>query len=223
MTARTSSSSETNFAQASCLSKIKESKWTDIALVTGCAALLVIGILASTGVFNFMGTTNAAYLSYGMYGGAALFLMAEIIKVAVVRCSHRRPTVQPTWTAYPISTIRSQDHVPFNSPVPRNYVSPSEKLSDPLAEEVIQNLKAQAISYVGAKALKDPFEENQNSAQNNGQSALLDYITHILDDPEFQADYKSYLATWKRLRGNSEEYRLVEDTALTFFESNMPG
>ncbi len=71
---------------ASCFQAVKESKRIDTVLITGFVALLVIGILASTGVFNFMGTKNAAYLSYGMYGGAALFLIAEMIKLAIHCC-----------------------------------------------------------------------------------------------------------------------------------------
>jgi len=70
---------------SSCFQKTSTLKWADIALIAGCAALLIIGILASTGVLNCIGTTNAAYLSYGMYAGAALLLLAESIKCVVSR------------------------------------------------------------------------------------------------------------------------------------------
>src|ERR1700722_10574323 len=65
---------------SSCLHKIMKSKWTDVVLITGFVALLIIGIAASAGAFSAIGTTNAAYLSYGMYAGAALLLVAEIVK-----------------------------------------------------------------------------------------------------------------------------------------------
>jgi hypothetical protein len=84
-------------SSSSTFQKIMKSKWTDVALLTGFAALFIIAILASTGVFNFMGTTNAAYLSHGMYGGAALFIIAEIIKVAV-NCIDQKPNVDSTRT-----------------------------------------------------------------------------------------------------------------------------
>jgi hypothetical protein len=71
--------------QASCCFQ-KESIWIDVALVTGFLALLAIGNLASAGVLHSIGAANAAYLSYGMYGGAALLLIAEVVKVAINRC-----------------------------------------------------------------------------------------------------------------------------------------
>lgn len=69
---------------------IKESKWTDIVLITSCVAFLIIGILASTGLLDSMGTTNASSFSYGMYTGAALFCMAEVIKIALNCCAQEK-------------------------------------------------------------------------------------------------------------------------------------
>jgi hypothetical protein len=63
-----------------CLQNMVKSKWTDVALIVGTIVFLLIGILASSGVFNSIGTSQAAHLSYGMYGGAALLFVAEIIK-----------------------------------------------------------------------------------------------------------------------------------------------
>jgi len=71
----------TNPNSSSFWDKVIKSKWTDAALITGFVALLIIGIAASTGAFNAIGTTNAAYLSYGMYAGAALLLAAQIAKL----------------------------------------------------------------------------------------------------------------------------------------------
>jgi hypothetical protein len=75
---------------SSCFQTLKGSKITDAVLVTSFVALLIIGVLASTGIFQFMGTANAAYLSYGMYAGAALFIIAEVIKV-FVNYSKKKP------------------------------------------------------------------------------------------------------------------------------------
>jgi hypothetical protein len=63
-----------------CLSNIVKSKWTDVALIASTIVFLLIGILASSGIFNSIGSSQAAYLSYGMYGGAAVLFVAEIIK-----------------------------------------------------------------------------------------------------------------------------------------------
>ncbi len=46
-------------------------------------ALLIIGFAATAGAFNFMGTTNAAYLSYGCYAGAGAGFIAEIVKLVL--------------------------------------------------------------------------------------------------------------------------------------------
>lgn len=88
--------SGTNPNPNSCWTRVIESKLIDAALITGFVALLAIGISASTGAFNAVGTTNAAYLSYGMYGGAVLFLIAEVIKIVVKYCqkiNQRDPTL----------------------------------------------------------------------------------------------------------------------------------
>jgi len=110
-----------------CLQKVQESKWTDAALIISSAALLVIGILASIGVFNFIGTANAAYLSYGMYGGTALFFIIEIIRRAIYPCPeiHKNLEFQAP-VQFPLEpresessihsrrTIQSTDHTPLN-------------------------------------------------------------------------------------------------------------
>jgi len=70
-----------------CRQKTAASSWIDVTLIIGFVALLIIGILATAGVLDCIGTTNAVYLSYGMYAGAALFILANIVKVAVNRCS----------------------------------------------------------------------------------------------------------------------------------------
>lgn len=65
------------------LNKIKESKWTHTSLIVGFVALLTIGILASTGSFNFMGAINAAHLAFVMYEIAIILFVAEVIKVVL--------------------------------------------------------------------------------------------------------------------------------------------
>lgn len=71
-----------------CLQKVSESNLTHVVCSGLFLTTLVIGILATTGAFSFINTTNAVYLSYGMYAGAALFLMAEIGNM-VLRCSKK--------------------------------------------------------------------------------------------------------------------------------------
>jgi hypothetical protein len=63
--------------------KVKQSPWTGVALVATAVALLAIAALCSAGVFSFVGVTTAAYITYAMYGGIALFLLAEIVRVVI--------------------------------------------------------------------------------------------------------------------------------------------
>jgi hypothetical protein len=65
----------------------------DVILGLSGVALLVIGILASSGTLQFMGTANANCLSYGMYTGAALCFIAEIIRL-IITCKTQSPNVQ---------------------------------------------------------------------------------------------------------------------------------
>lgn len=50
---------------------------------------------------------------------------------------------------------------------------------------------------------------------------LFDYIKDILNDRKFQANPKGYLAEWRERRGYTEEYRVPEDAARTFFDKNF--
>ncbi len=61
--------------------KIQE-KWVDVALILGCVASLTIGALATGGYFHAIGTVNATYLSWGMYGGAIVAFILEVTQVA---------------------------------------------------------------------------------------------------------------------------------------------
>ncbi len=63
-----------------------QERWIDIALILGGIACLTIAVLATTGCFNAMGSVNATYLSYGLYGGAAIALIALVAKIAIGDC-----------------------------------------------------------------------------------------------------------------------------------------
>jgi hypothetical protein len=76
--------------KVSCFQKVIDSKWTDLALVIGIVAFALIGVLCTVGVFNFIGTTNALYLSYGAYAGAALLAIAEVIKLVLNYCCAKK-------------------------------------------------------------------------------------------------------------------------------------
>lgn len=95
------------------------SRCTDVILLTGSLALLTIGILASIGQFNFIGTTNAAYLSYGMYSSAALFLIIEIVKTSIahdISKNHTHHTQQIDSTLPTSSNI--SESIPSNDIMP---------------------------------------------------------------------------------------------------------
>jgi hypothetical protein len=95
---------------SSCWHSMAKSKWTDAALITGFVALLIIGILASTGVFLSIGITNTAFLSYGMYGGAALFLLVEAVNKCLLIYSKKPQRAQPSSTVSP-DTVAMRERV----------------------------------------------------------------------------------------------------------------
>lgn len=198
-------------SHSSCLHTIGKSKWTDAALITGFIALLVIGILASTGVFNFIGTTNAAYLSYGMYGSAALLLMAEVIKIVVKYC-HK--VIDQRQFAYQL----------LQRPVPTDYKCPVQKQSYQLSQEIISDIRIKAKYYAGnnthvCQLSKNPTADTQR---------ILEYIEKIIDDTEFQQDPKAFLNAWQanRNRGMTEkgmtEKRIFPEPHATYFFSLYP-
>lgn len=189
---------------ASCSHQIMESKLTDVAFITGFAALLIIGILSSTGVFNFIGTTNAAYLSYGMYGGAALFLIAEMIKVAINCYSTQNTT--------------------------KNVI----KNVAPLSQEEVQNLKTQAklCAQKAYRIFDHKWKPNPNGSglvsidptpeeTQKAQNELFDSLVKIIDKADFRQNPVGYMVTWRQKRGGSEEYRYPDDTTQAFFVKSI--
>jgi hypothetical protein len=142
---------------SSCVHTIMESRWTDVALLTSFAAFFVIGILASSGVFNSIGAANAVYLSYGMYASSALFLSAEIVKIAIKRHS------TPNTTNNVIKSV------------------------NPLSQEEVQNLKREAKVYAQNKyrIFVDPTPEKIEKAQNKLYDYLINIIdkAHFQKNP----------------------------------------
>jgi len=206
---------------SSSFQRIIESKWSDVALIAGCAALLVIGILASTGIFNLIGTTNAAHLSYGMYAGATLFLLAEIAKIAI---KYARQNY--SHAAGPTPTDKDP-LISFPRPVPKNYTSPSKKQSVCLTQEEIQSLKTQAIPYANTHYYPDLDLKSPNpnglgiisdaSAESieTAQKYQLGYILYIIDDKDFQKDPVAYMKAWNTREDRA--YMPSMDIARHFF------
>ncbi|MBS4168513.1 hypothetical protein [Parachlamydia sp. AcF125] len=50
---------------------------------------------------------------------------------------------------------------------------------------------------------------------------LLVYIEKVLNDPLFQANPENFMKDWKQRRGNTEEFRMPEDQAMIFFETEI--
>lgn len=65
-----------------CIQQAFESENAHSILLATSVALLIIGLLATLNAFDCIGTTNALYLSYGAYVGAACLFIAEMIKIA---------------------------------------------------------------------------------------------------------------------------------------------
>lgn len=171
---------------------VKETKKTDVALITGCVALLIIGAAASCGAFNFIGTTNAAYLSYGMYAGSAIFLLAEVGKVASGYCPK----------------ICGNNTTRFVSPVPSGYVAPEDRY---LAPED----RAEALDAEDVTDLKEAAKEFADTNE------MYDYLSYIIDNKQFQKNPLAYMKAWEKQRGDTEECRAIEDPARLFLNEEV--
>lgn len=179
-------------------------------------ALLIIGIAASTGAFNAIGTTNAAHLSYGMYAGAALLLAIEIAKLVRNYCfkdshsddSHNQGAPRLGSENNPKSTPK------FRGPVPHDYVSPPVKRSEPLSQGAIQNLKEQAATYASVHARLNPGATMEQVTEQ-----LIVYMLTIIDDKEFQKDPTAYMEAWIKERGSQENHISPDDDARKFFKN----
>lgn len=206
---RTQEADGINFNSSSYWTKIQNSKWTDATLLTGAVALLVIGLMASSNVFNAIGTAQATYLSYGMYGGAALLSTLEIIKSVRSSCCKNQHVEEPG--NKPVENRPKE----FKRPVPAEYKSPLEKRSEPLSITTVHMLQQSATSFAAYNATPY-FKQTMDDAIN----ALETYINGVINDWEFQKDPVAYLEAWDEKRGGSQEHRVIEDTARKFFDDN---
>lgn len=60
------------------------------------------------------------------------------------------------------------------------------------------------------------------AAESANPSEVLAYIKNVLDNSSFQQNPQLFVINWRQERGNSEEWRIVEDSALEFFEQEFP-
>lgn len=182
---------------SSCMQKVKESKWIDVALITGCVALLVMGILASTGVFNVMGTTNAAHFSYGMYGGAAFLFIVDVTKVAINKCA-KNDTAKRVVKRFNLS----EKEIQYIKAQAVSYAS--------------TNFVAFDYPYIknpdGSGFAVDPRQQEADLA---AQKELLEYINNIIDNPEYQENPVGYRKAWENKDPAEKKY--PENRALAFF------
>lgn len=175
------------------LQTIVKSKWTDLALIASCAALLIIGILVSTGVLNFIGSTNAAYFSYGMYGGAGILIIAELIKTIVSCCHPYKKT-----SLSPISAEEAQilrEKTPNHDPDDQKFRNETAKLMreggliDGLSDAEINNLqvaaqqlpediKIQALSIINC----DAFKNNPTGYLNDWEKQIKSNTSSKISD-----------------------------------------
>jgi len=128
-----------NFSNFSCIKKIKESKWLDIALIATGVALSVIGVLASIGILNAMGAANALILSYAMYGGAALLFLIEIIKFSLHQCSKRSQNSEKSQNPNPTQNSTSPEKPVI---IKQNGSSSAPLQFSQIGQEILKYVKA---------------------------------------------------------------------------------
>jgi len=172
-----------------CAQKIKTSKWTDVALMVSGVALLVIGILASVGLLNSMGAANALFLSYGMYCGAALLFLAEIIKVSLKFCSKKKQSQNDSQQA-PVSPKEPTIDVPKVSTVGalQNKKKPKSKTAS--TQIVDQNAIQKARELLNQQKSEPNFHAHEfvqpiNCSSENASSWAAS-VEKILEQPTNQ-------------------------------------
>lgn len=67
--------------------------------------------------------------------------------------------------------------------------------------------------------LEGMLEKAQNYAEGNDR--LLNYINKILTDEKFQSNPRGYLDAWRERRGYTEVFKMPEDQARRFFDTNF--
>jgi len=170
-----------------CLQKIKASKWIDVALLTGFAALLIIGILASTGVLNAIGTTQSLNLAYGMYAGAGLFLLAELIKVVVNRCT--------------IQDERTLSTEGFKASNPSN-------ITRALTSAQLKQLKKLVIDEVDfyKQSVRENLQPAMKSYNELVTNDLEKFVNAVMANKNFLNDPKDYLNNWADIQNNQHAF-----------------
>ena len=105
----------------------------------------------------------------------------------------------------------------------KQHLSSQDKSMNDQAKKNI--LKNSTLTSSSKHADITPFLEKAKSyaeKQSDGTSSrLLNYITEILNNSEFQADPEKYMRDWKERRGGTEEFRIPEDQAIFFFENEV--
>lgn len=87
----------------------------------------------------------------------------------------------------------------------------------------VKSISAKPLTASNIKFLKENAKCSRHTKnERDGDlkyKGILAYIDQVLAKPEFQKDPKAYIKKWKVERGGSEEFRVVEDSAMNFFDS----
>jgi len=192
----TSSADRHPSSEIACL-QVKESKWPEAILIVSGIACVIIGALASAGIFNSIGTLNAAYLSYGMYGTAALFLLGGVIKIVLSACV-KKGSLGGHQPEQPLDKAESASHTTLpetqrkedTSEIP-SHMTPSEKPYSELGKEAITFARTELQIHF----LKKGFKPHR-FVKSHGEEALLQPVNQEIAN--LYSLYKIYAAKIKQ-------------------------
>lgn len=200
---------------------VNQSKWIDIAIVSGCVALLVIGLLAT---FN-----HAASLSYGMYSCAILLFIVEVVKLVI---KHKKSPLITNKKLNQIGRLIFLSTYPdkqklFNQVSktlsaisalqnPQEYIAHWKPNNDALEKatyDIVQFLVSDKVQHVSSapteNILTGPLAQNDvellqlcvdialKTDDYPEKSELSNYIKNILASKDFSNDPPAYMAQWQ--------------------------
>lgn len=187
--------------------KIIQSRWINTALLVSFAACLIIGILASTRALHFIGTVNATYLACAMYGGAALFIILDVLKAGI---KYYKPEKKIDEEAF-LKSGRLEK---------RKFDSSTERLEALLSAEAIFseegiNVPLEDDEIKRLRHLTPKFAENNyplTTPKRDIEAAkqqLLEYTLDIVNSSSFKNNPMKHLKSLKINNTNAHIYLVV--------------
>jgi hypothetical protein len=156
----------------------------DKALIFGSIVFAILGGLASAGVLNGMGATNAFYFSLGMYGGAALCALLEVVKIALRTCK-KRIDLDAVKSVTIFSDCNKQYPCKHTCKIVlKNGEEFLREIDGSQAQALLQKFRTRCFYTKGNEA-KDHFEKHK---QGFCPQKVINNLIYNRDEPEYDSD-----------------------------------